>query len=303
MAQLMPSTCHEFLQANGWIWCTNSRIRSMPHCQLHLCELLALHCQQVCKANQKKQDNSKICQIWHCQCSNHQNRQIQWTYRWSSRSCWGHFQDCPCSLTRTGKINGNNDGHWNHGKIKQWYHGGWCNNQCCNNSNNKQANSNAGGIPCKHYNTVHKQTKANCWELEANEHKYPAGGSSRSTNAWRQERHKATKQWVPGNVELHKITHGFPDLVITGLVVPPVETQAPIQAPNMPTQLAKAQCKWSWCLARKKLIKMAMLDSGMICHLNQPTNNLQLTDGSNKTVVMTAGEQSNTMHCTLLPMM
>ncbi len=146
-----------------------------------------------------------------------------------------------------------------------------------------------------------------------------------------------TEQWWPGEVEINKITKGFPYLVATGPISPPtIESPDPIkrallhdqvqmivESPDGPRPISKVSQRWARGLAKRKLlqnnrraenqaiddaikevaaIKEAMLDSGATSNFIQSADGLELTGQSSKTVSTANGHVMKATMTALLPL-
>jgi hypothetical protein len=128
-----------------------------------------------------------------------------------------------------------------------------------------------------------------------------------------------TEQWRLGEVEINKIIKGFPNLVATGPISPPIieppdpikrvllhdQAQLIVESPDGPRPISKVSQRWTRQLEKRKLlqnnrqaenqaiddaikkvaaIKEAMLDSGATSNFIQSADGLELTGPSFKTV-------------------
>jgi hypothetical protein len=130
------------------------------------------------------------------------------------------------------------------------------------------------------------------------------------------------KQWQPGQVEINKITKGFPYLAATGLNSPPshnkhTQPSAPT-ANNEPKPLLTLSLHWAHCIACRQALKQehhnakqdfdnaiweAMLDSGAKSHFIQSADGLELTGKSSKTISTASGHVMHATRTDLLPLM
>ncbi len=146
-----------------------------------------------------------------------------------------------------------------------------------------------------------------------------------------------TEQWRLGEVEINKITKGFPYLVATGPISPPtIEPPDPIkrillhdqarlivESPDGPRPISKVSQHWARRLKKRKLlqndcpaknqaindaikevaaIKEAMLDLGATSNFIQSADGLELTGLSSKTVSTANGHVMKATMTALLPL-
>jgi hypothetical protein len=146
-----------------------------------------------------------------------------------------------------------------------------------------------------------------------------------------------TEQWRPGEVEINKITKGFPYLVATGPIsLPTIEPPDPIkrvllhdqsqlivESLDGPRPISKVSQRWARQLEKRKLlqkdcqaenqaiddaikevaaIKEAMLDSGATSNFIQSADGLELTGPSSNTVSTANGHDMKATMTALLPL-
>ncbi len=146
-----------------------------------------------------------------------------------------------------------------------------------------------------------------------------------------------TEQWRLGEVEINKITKGFPYLVATGPISPPTieppdpikrvllhdQAQLIVESPDGPRPILKVSQRWARQLKKRKLlqndrraenqaiddaikevaaIKEAMLDSGTTSNFIQSADGLELTGPSSKTVSTAKGHVMKATMTALLPL-
>eukprot|EP00804_Cyclotella_cryptica_P016849 CCRYP_001818-RA/>CCRYP_001818-RA protein AED:0.39 eAED:0.38 QI:0/-1/0/1/-1/1/1/0/475 len=127
---------------------------------------------------------------------------------------------------------------------------------------------------------------------------------------------------MPGKVDTTKLAHGFTYLVTNGPASPPQRTtprslptpKPPDTAPKKPPWIRRAERKQARVTDMEEFDALleeyspaasstvTMLDSGTTCHLNKPTDGLQPTGPSRKTIITATGDTSTTTSTALLPM-